>query len=59
MLFLLLPALYLSALHNLFVGSVRYRLSAMPMLEVLAAVALIALVDWVRGRRADCRVVDD
>ncbi len=47
--FLLLPALYLSALHSLFVGSVRYRLGAVPMLEMLAAYALVVLVD--RGRK--------
>jgi hypothetical protein len=41
---LLLPALYLSALHSVFVGSVRYRLGAVPMLEILAAVALVALI---------------
>jgi hypothetical protein len=45
MLFLLLPALYLSVLHCLFIGSVRYRLGAMPMLEILAAFALIAMID--------------
>jgi len=42
-LWLLLPALYATALHALFVGSVRYRLGAMPMLEVLAAWALVEL----------------
>ena len=36
-LYLLLPAIYLSLLHSLFVGSVRYRLGATPMLEILAA----------------------
>ncbi|MCP4594210.1 MAG: hypothetical protein GY842_26065 [bacterium] len=46
--FLLLPALYLSALHMVFVGSVRYRLGAMPMLAVLAAVVLVRW--WERGR---------
>jgi 4-amino-4-deoxy-L-arabinose transferase-like glycosyltransferase len=40
--FLLLPAIYLSLVHSVFVGSVRYRLGAMPNLEILAAVALIA-----------------
>ena len=38
--YLLLPALYLSVLHAIFVGSIRYRLGAMPMLAILAAVAL-------------------
>jgi len=39
-LFLLLPAIYLSVLHSLYVGSVRYRLPAMPMIALLAAVSL-------------------
>jgi hypothetical protein len=42
--FLLLPAVYLSFLHSVFVGSVRYRMGAMPNLEILAAVALIAVM---------------
>jgi hypothetical protein len=52
--FLLLPALYLSALHSLFVGSVRYRLGAMPMIEILAALAVVALADRL-GRRSAAR----
>jgi len=47
-LFLLLPAMYLSVLHSLFVGSVRYRLAAIPMIEILAAVALAALYERLR-----------
>ncbi len=43
--FLLLPALYLSAVHCFFVGSVRYRLGAMPMLEILAAVTIVAVLN--------------
>ncbi|MCK4660685.1 MAG: glycosyltransferase family 39 protein [Phycisphaerae bacterium] len=46
--YLLLPAFYLSVLHMVFVGSVRYRLGAMPMLGVLAAVTLERL--WSRTR---------
>jgi hypothetical protein len=49
--FLLMPALYISALHSVFVGSVRYRLIAMPMLEMLAAGALVTL--WNRARKLD------
>jgi len=43
-LLLLLPAVYLSALHSLFVGSVRYRLGAVAMLHVLAAFAVAELI---------------
>ncbi|MBI4718376.1 MAG: glycosyltransferase family 39 protein [Planctomycetes bacterium] len=50
---LLLPALYFSMLHAVFVGSVRYRLPAMPMIEILAAVALVGFLDRFRGA---CRV---
>jgi hypothetical protein len=45
LIFLLLPALFLSLLHSLFIGSVRYRLGAMPMLEMLAACALATMID--------------
>lgn len=45
---LLLPAVYLTLLHCLFVGSVRYRLPAMPMIEVLAAVAITCLINGTR-----------
>ena len=47
-LFLLLPAAYLSAVHSLFIGSVRYRLAAVPMIEILAAVALAAIYERLR-----------
>lgn len=43
-LFLLLPTFYLSAVHCVFVGSVRYRLPAMPMLELLAALAAVVIL---------------
>ncbi len=46
---LLVPALYLSALHCVFVGSVRYRAGAVPALAVLAAFALAA---WARRSEA-------
>lgn len=40
--FLLLPAIYFSLVHALYIGSVRYRLPAMPMIAVLAAMAFSA-----------------
>jgi hypothetical protein len=46
--FLLLPTLYVTGLHSLFVGSVRYRLIAMPMVEVLAAYAIVAMMFGLR-----------
>jgi len=46
---LLLPAAYVALLHSLFVGSVRYRVTATPTLAVLAGWAVIAL--WQRRRR--------
>ena len=48
-LFMLLPGIYLTLLHSLFVGSIRYRLGAMPMLEILAAVAVVSLLEYGRG----------
>lgn len=45
---LLLPALCVCLMHAVFVGSVRYRLTAMPTLEILAAVGTVSLT---RGRR--------
>lgn len=50
--FLLLPAVYFSAIHSLFVGSVRYRLATVPMLEILAAAAIMAVVDRLTGLKA-------
>lgn len=57
---LLLPAIYFSALHALFVGSVRYRLSTMPMIGVLAAFAAVTIVERVLrcnvGARRTCAI---
>ncbi len=41
---LILPAAYITVLHSVFVGSVRYRLPAMPFLELLAAIGIVGLV---------------
>ncbi len=41
---LLLPAAYVTVLHSVFVGSLRYRLPAMPMIEVLAAIVLAEII---------------
>lgn len=47
---LLMPALYFTALHVLFVGSIRYRLPTMPMIEVLSALGLAGLLARLRIR---------
>ena len=50
LLFLLLaPAVYFTLIHMVFVGSIRYRLPAVPMLFVLASTAVVATL---RARRA-------
>ncbi len=50
---LLMPAVYFTLLHMLFVGSVRYRLPAMPFVFILAATAIAAA-----ARRAGRRATD-
>jgi len=53
LLWLLLPALYYSAIHSLFIGSIRYRLGAIPMLEMLAAFALVVLIERIQNRHTN------
>ena len=52
---LLLPTLCLSLIHSFYVGSVRYRLGALPTLAVLAAVGAMLLVNRLRRQRGDSR----
>ncbi len=42
---LLVPAVYFTAIHMVFIGSVRYRLPVMPFIMVLSACALTRIVD--------------
>ena len=44
------PTIYLTVLHAVFVGSVRYRLPAMPLLAILAAVAIWGGMTLLRSR---------
>jgi len=46
------PILYFSALHTLFVSSLRYRLPAEYPLLIPAAVGLLACVEWQRTRKS-------
>lgn len=45
LIFLMIPAMYVSALHSLFVGSVRYRLGVLPMVAILASISLVAFFE--------------
>ncbi len=47
-LLLMLPGLYLTGVYMVLVGSIRYRLPAMPMVEILSAVGLCWLVGLIR-----------
>jgi hypothetical protein len=55
-LFLIVPALYFTAIHAMSVGSLRYRIPAEPALAVLVAVGFMASLEWwltaARRRRA-------
>ena len=57
---LLVPAIYFSALHTVFIGSIRYRAPVMPLLAVFAGVAVVALVERAFGSavRDDARPVE-
>lgn len=48
--FLLIPPIFLSAMHCVFVGSVRYRLPAHPLLALFAALAVVLIYERVTGR---------
>ena len=52
---LLLPALYLSALHSIFVSSIRYRVPVLYGFALLTAFAVVALLDKRRRRQTDRR----
>jgi hypothetical protein len=48
-LLLLTPVIYLSLVYMVFVGSVRYRIPFVPVLDLLAGIGLCGLV-WARRR---------
>jgi hypothetical protein len=48
--YLLIPFFCTLALHSVFVGSVRYRLAAMPFLEILAAYAIMFVMAKISSR---------
>ena len=48
---LLIPIAYFTAVHSLFLGSVRYRVPLMPILCFFAAAGIVELIDRVRRRK--------
>lgn len=51
LIFLLWPIVAFTAIHGVFVGSLRYRMPLMPILEVLAACAAVRGWDWLKRRQ--------
>lgn len=49
--FLLIPPIFLTAVHCLFVGSVRYRVPAHPLLALFAALTVVAIYERATGRK--------
>jgi hypothetical protein len=47
--FLLIPVLYFSAVHALYLGSVRYRTPLMPLVCVFAAAGVLEAGKWLSG----------
>jgi 4-amino-4-deoxy-L-arabinose transferase-like glycosyltransferase len=52
---LLLTILYFTMMHALFIGSVRYRVELLPLVDLLAATGLVRLVAWPRPQPAHQR----
>ncbi len=50
---LLLPVVYFTLLHCVYIGSVRYRAPIMPLVEILASASLLALAASPPRRQAD------
>lgn len=54
---LLIPILYFTAVHALFLGSVRYRVPLMPLVCILAAAGITSTISHVRTKRAPAATV--
>jgi hypothetical protein len=50
-----IPILYFTALHALFLGSVRYRAPLMPIVCIFAAAAIIRVGRWAANLRRSSR----
>ncbi|HUO08754.1 MAG TPA: glycosyltransferase family 39 protein [Phycisphaerae bacterium] len=53
---LLIPILYFSAVHSLFLGSVRYRAPLMPIVCIFAAAGIMTLLQRRKARQQDANV---
>lgn len=42
---------YFTVVHALFLGSVRYRVPLMPLVDLAAAVGAVVVVSWMSGYR--------
>lgn len=53
--YLLVPILYISLIHMVFLGSIRYRVPVLVCLDIVAAIALAKLLSWYELKKSEVK----